>query len=88
MIATKLGLEMEKLVLLSCPVHRRYSPDFECAKKVVSVRTRLDLVILAEGGGQRFRDNRIKEHVLPVWFSHRATRDPGVWKRHAIANKL
>ncbi len=88
MLASRRGLEMEKLVLLSCPVHRRYSPDFRYAKDVVSVRTRLDLVILADGGGQRFRDDQIKEHVLPVWFSHRATRDPGVWKRHAIANKL
>ena len=88
MLASELGLEIEKLILLSCPVHRRYSPDFRYTKKVVSVRTRLDLVVLADGGGQRFRDNRIKEHVLPVWFSHKATRDPGVWKRHAIANKL
>lgn len=88
MIATRLGLEINKLVLLSCPVYRRYSPDFRYANDVVSIRARLDLVILADGGGQQFRDSRIKEHVLPVWFSHKATRDPRVWKRHAIANKL
>ena len=84
MLATALGLSMDKLVLLSCPVHSRYVPDFQRAPNVVSVRTRLDLVILADGGGQRFRDPRIVERVLPIWFTHKATRQPDVWRRHNI----
>ena len=76
---------MNKLVLLSCPVHTPYAPYFGRIRKVVSVRTRLDLVILADGGRQRFRDLRIDEHVLPLWFTHKATRQPDVWQRHKIA---
>ena len=88
MLASKLGLNMNKLVLLSCPVHARYAPDFDHVSKVVSVRTRLDLVILADRGGQRFHDKRISENVLPLWFSHKATREVSVWKRYGIASML
>ena len=85
MLASALGVSTDKLVLLSCPVHSHYAPDFQRAPNVVSVRTRLDLVILADGGGQRFRDRRIVEHVLPIWFTgHKATRQPDVWRRHNI----
>lgn len=84
MLASALGVSMDKLVLLSCPVHSHHTPDFQRAPNVVSVRTRLDLVILADGGGQRFRDRRIVEHVLPIWFTHKATRQPDVWRRHNI----
>lgn len=88
MLASGFGLGMRKLVLLSCPVHRRYAPDFQSIGKVVSVRTRLDLVILADRGGQRFRDGRIQENTLPVWFSHKATRKIAVWQRYNIGGML
>ena len=88
MLASALGLSMGKLVLLSCPVHSRYAPDFQRVSEVVSVRTRLDLVILADGGGQRFRDPRIAEHLLPIWFKHKPTRQPDVWRRHNIEAML
>jgi hypothetical protein len=44
----------------------------------------LDLVILADGGGQRFHDSRIQENVLPVWFDHAATHDPAVWRQYNV----
>ena len=84
MLASVRGLAMDKLVLLSCPVHSRYAPDFQRVPNVVSVRTRLDLVILADGGGQRFRNPRIEEHVLPIWFKHKPTRQADVWRRYNI----
>lgn len=88
MLATTLGLAMEKLVLLSCPVYRRYSPDFRCAKEVVSVRARLDLVILADGGGQRFRDSRIREYVLPVWFCTTSAYWPSPLQSRSLLNTV
>lgn len=88
MLASRLGVNINKLILLSCPVHTRYAPDLVHVWKVVSVRTRLDLVILADGGGQRFHDRRISENVLPLWFSHKATREVRVWKRYGIADML
>jgi hypothetical protein len=74
-----------ELVLLSCPVHvPKYFPDFSRVTKVVSIRVRLDLVILADGGGQRFNDPRIEENVLPIWFDHSRTHDPGTWQEHDV----
>ena len=96
MLASKLGLNMNRLVLLSCPVHARYAPDFDHVSKVVSVRTRLDLVILADRGGQRFHDKRISENVFSSGCSWTvmvqpqgpATREVSVWKRYGIASML
>ncbi len=85
LLATQLGVSLREAVLLSCPVHwPMYAPDFSLVGKVVSIRVHLDLVILADGGGQRFYDSRIQEHVLPVWFNHAATHDPAVW----VANNV
>lgn len=89
MLATHQGLDVGKLVLLACPVHRhKYLPDFTRVGEVVSIRVRLDLVILADGGGQRFRDARIREEVLPLWFDHSASRDPAVWRKHQVPDRL
>lgn len=84
MLATRGGLDIGRIVLLSCPVHHRYTLNFNRVAKAVSVRVKLDLVILADGGGQRFTDPRILENRLPIWFKHSVTRDPGAWIRHRI----
>lgn len=88
MLASRLAQRIDKLVLLSCPVHATYTPDFNNVGSVVSVRVRLDLVILVDGGRQRFRDSRIPEVVLPLWFNHSATLDPDVWERYELASRL
>lgn len=88
MLASQCGLDIGELVLLSCPVHPQYVPDFSRVGKTVSIRVHLDLVILADGGGQRFHDSRIQENVLPVWFDHAATHDPAVWRQHNVPAKL
>ena len=81
MLSSQLGLRIGELVLLSCPVHPGlYEPDFSRVTKAVSIRVRLDLVILVDRGGQRFKDARIRENVLPIWFRHDATHDPAVWQ--------
>lgn len=85
MLASQQGLDVGKLVLLSCPVHaHRYLPHFQRVNDVVSVRVHLDLVILADRGGQRFRHPQIRENVLPIWYDHAATHDPAVWQRHNV----
>ena len=87
--ATNLGLTMGKAILLSCPVHvDKYFPDFSKLRApVCSVRVHMDLVILADGGGQRFNHPAIQEIVLPLWFDHSATHDPGVWQKYKLAQK-
>ena len=88
MLATQNGLNTGPLVLLSCPVHTVYMPDFSKTGPVVSIRVRLDLVILVDGGGQRFRDPRIRERILPIWFDHFATHDPGVWQQRNLPSVI
>jgi len=89
MLANQAGTRIGTLVLLSCPVHwPKYAPDFTRVGKVVSIRVHLDLVILADGGGQRFQDGRIEENVLPIWFDHFTTHDPDTWERYALKSML
>ena len=83
------GLNIGELVLLSCPVHvDRYMPNFNSVQKVVSIRVRLGLVILADRGGQRFRHPNIEENILPIWFDHSATHTQAVWVQHNVAAML
>ncbi len=83
MLASNNGLQVGELVLLSCPVHfQKYQPDFSRVKKVVSIRVHLDLIILGDRGGQRFKHPKIEENVLPIWFHHGATHNPEVWKNN------
>ena len=89
MLATHAGTRVGKLVMLSCPVHwPKYAPDFTRVTTIVSTRVHLDLVILADRGGQRGSDNRIQEHVLPTWFDHFATHDPGTWEEDQVRTML
>ena len=88
MLATQNGLNIGPLVLLSCPVHSIYTPDFSKTGPVVSIRVKLDLVILVDGGGQKFNDPRIKENILPIWFDHFASHYPSVWQRYRLCTKI
>ncbi len=89
MIATQNGATLGKLVLLSCPEHEnKYLPDFTHVTKVVSIRVHADLVILADGGGQRFKHAQIQENVLPCWFNHSATHDPATWVKYNVKNMI
>jgi pimeloyl-ACP methyl ester carboxylesterase len=89
MLATQSGLTVGTLVLLSCPVHiPKYIADFTRVTRCVSVHVRMDLVVLADRGGQKFNHPNIEENVLPVWFDHAATHDPAVWRRHGVKARL
>jgi hypothetical protein len=85
----KAGLDIDELVLLSCPVHvHKYMPNFAQVQKVVSIRVHLDLTILADRGGQRFRHPNIHEHILPIWFDHSATRNRHIWQKYNVPSIL
>jgi predicted esterase len=89
LLASQSGLTMGTLVLLSCPVHiHKYSPNPSAITRVVSLHVHLDLVVLADRGGQRFNHPNIEEHVLDVWFDHQATHDRKVWKKHSVKTML
>jgi len=89
MLATQDGMTAGTMVLMSCPVHvSKYMPDFSRVTRVVSIHVHLDLVILADRGGQRFNHPNIEEHVLSVWFDHSATHDPEIWRKKRLKEVL
>lgn len=89
MLATWRGVTLGRVVLLSCPVHpARYSFNFAAVQRVVSIRVKADLVLLADGSASRFTDPRYNEHVLPIWFNHSATHHPNRWTQFNIPAML
>ena len=85
MLANHAGTHVNRMILLSCPVHwPKYTPDFMRVARVISIRVHLDLVILVDGGGQRFNHPQIEEHVLPLWFNHSLSHDPGTWQQNNV----
>lgn len=80
---------MDRLVLMSCPVWPTYRPGNQVIK-ALSVRVNWDLVIMADGGAQRFPPGLgVSEHVLPMWFgSHQASRQGATWRRENLDRQL
>lgn len=92
MLASQEGLEMQKLVAMSCPFYDDYMPDFANVKDVVSIRVRFDIVVMIDrllsGGRANPRCSDIKDIRLNEWFNHFRTREPDAWKKHQIAYKI
>lgn len=81
--------DLNRLILLSCPVHwSSYRPGK--VQDVLSIRTRWDLVIMADGGAQRFPSGiGIREHILPFWFTgHDESHSSGTWKSQNLDRLL
>ena len=84
-LATRKGVHFDRLVLMGWPVHRKWYPDFSKVKRIVDIRVRLDLVVLLDGGAQRFRskDFTIEEH-RHGWFDHSSTHESAYWDDHGL----
>ena len=82
-------VKVRQLVLLSCPAHSLYEPDFSNVSDVVSIRVKWDLVIMADRGNQEFEDRRIREHILPFWYgAHDSCRRSSTWRSQDLAKHL
>jgi len=88
-LATQQGQQFHKLVFLSWPVHGQWGPDPLYIDHVVDIRVRMDLVVMADRGGQRIRNAAypVDEH-RNGWFAHSATHDPGYWDQHGLVATL
>jgi hypothetical protein len=82
-LATKNGVEFEKLILLSWPVHNEWSPDFAKVAQIYDIRVRFDLVILVDRGGQRFQHPGVTE-FRNGWFDHTAAHSPAYWDANGL----
>lgn len=91
-LATRRGQRLDRLVLMSWPVHGEWFPDFTKLRIVVDIRVRFDLVILADRGGQTFvppapfRD-KVVSHVNG-WFNHGDTNDPAYWDAYELPEAI
>jgi hypothetical protein len=91
-LATRRGLDIDRLVLLSWPVHGEWFPDFNRIGRIIDVRVKLDLVIIADRGGQSFTPPpqyaaKVSSHVNG-WFKHEFTHEPAYWQQHGLAAVL
>jgi pimeloyl-ACP methyl ester carboxylesterase len=84
-LATRKAVQFDRLVLMGWPVHRKWYPDFANVNRIVDVRVRLDLVVLLDGGSQRFRTDtfEIEEH-RNGWFDHSSTHEAAYWDDHGL----
>lgn len=84
-LATKQGVQFDRLVLMGWPVHRKWYPEFSNVKRIIDIRVRLDLVAMMDRGGQRFHCNEfdIEEH-RNGWFNHSSTHESDYWDDHGL----
>ncbi|GJL82568.1 MAG: hypothetical protein DHS20C01_22020 [marine bacterium B5-7] len=76
-------LDYGRLIVLSTPSHKtKYPTDPDTP--ILSIRVKLDLVVLADGGGNRFpAAPNIKEEYIG-WFNHSATHYPDEWEEEGV----
>jgi hypothetical protein len=91
-LATRRGLTFDRLVLMSWPVHGEWFPDFTRIRRIVDIRVRFDLVILADRGGQTFTPpaafrGKVVSHVNG-WFDHSDTNEPAYWERYDLPEAI
>jgi hypothetical protein len=91
-LATVRGLEFNRLVLLSWPVHEQWFPDFNRVSKLIDIRVRLDLIILADRGRQSFTPpaagaGKVSSHING-WFDHSLTYQPSYWDEYGLPGVL
>lgn len=88
-LATREGVEFDRLVHMGLPVHGAWFPDFTKVNRIIDVRVRFDLVIIADRGGQRFRTSafNIEEH-RHGWFDHSSTHELAYWDSHGLWDVL
>jgi hypothetical protein len=83
-LATKRGVEFDRLVLLAWPVHTQWMPDFSKVSRIIDIRVKFDLVITLDRGGQRFPAHPKLEEHRNGWFDHPAPHQPEYWDQHGL----
>lgn len=91
-LATNKGVDFDRLVLMSWPVHDSWFPDFDRVQRIIDIRVKWDLVIMADLGGQQFNApaahaHKVEPHING-WFDHGVTNDPTYWDRYGLPGVL
>jgi hypothetical protein len=91
--AARDGLAIGLLVLMSVPARWRDWDEWEKieanAKRIVSLRCRFDLAILADRTPQKFNSHPVRELLPPgLWFSHGSILDAQTWEDHNLPSEI
>ena len=80
-------LKFGRMIVLSTPYHPNlYSPDADST--ILSLRVHMDLVVLADGGGNRFPQMPKLTEEYIGWFNHSATHDEQRWTSKSVPSML
>lgn len=84
-LATRKGVQFDRLVLMGWPVHRKWYPDFSKVNRIVDIRVHMDLVVMLDRGAQRFQSTEFNiEAHRHGWFDHSSTHEPAYWDEHGL----
>lgn len=92
MKAAERGVQFNKVVFLSCPVHwHKYNLKSGRITEAHAARARFDFVIFADGGRQKFppEANLTSDQIVTGFFGgHVKTRLPKTWRKHNLQDLL
>lgn len=81
-----------RLVLMSWPHRCQWRPDFDHVGKILDIRVKADLAILAERARQSFQvggaDQAKITTIKKGWFKHSDPRRKSYWQKHDLLTKL
>jgi pimeloyl-ACP methyl ester carboxylesterase len=87
MLATRKGIRIDRLIMLSPPVRSDYFAKWENVGKAYNIQASFDPVVAIARGGNSFKDegvNVVKEKTLKA-SGHSASHDPEVWQTEKLA---
>lgn len=84
MLATRQGVRIDRLVMLSPPVRTDYFADWSKVGSAFNIQASSDPVVALAKGGQHFGLPQVAEKRLEA-SGHSASHDPGVWQTEHLA---
>lgn len=88
--AVNAGCRIDEAVFLSAPIHHHHRQMLQSVRRVIDVRLKFDIVLLAAGAGQCLpHATNVSEFKIDQNFwSHGATHNPKVWDHYGIASAV
>jgi len=84
MLSTHLGLEIDKLVMMSPPVRKDYFAQWDRVGEAFNIQSKFDPVVGIARGGRWFElGGRVRELELDV-RGHSVSHDPDVWEQFKV----
>lgn len=83
MLATREGIRMDRLIMLSPPVRKDYFAKWSNVGQAYNIQAAFDPVVAIARGGQWFNLPQVKEKKMRT-SGHSASHEPKVWRRESL----